>query len=54
MDEATLASLFVVGCEGTACDPQVQALLDAERPGGLILFQRNLVPDVSAVEARAA
>jgi beta-N-acetylhexosaminidase len=49
-----LGQLFVVGVEATGFDDRVRALLEEDRVGGLILFQRNLRDDLPPAEARAA
>jgi len=40
--EQKIGQLFVVGFQGRSLDAETRALLDAIRPGGFILFQRNI------------
>src|SRR5215467_4323409 len=40
--EQKIGQLFVVGFQGRSPDADTRALLDAIRPGGFILFQRNI------------
>ena len=48
--EARIGQLFWIGFQGTALGPELRALLDQVRPGGLILFSRNIE---SASQVRA-
>ena len=47
-----LGNLLVIGVESTRCDEHVRRAIEVERVGGLILFQRNLTPELPAGEAR--
>lgn len=49
-----LGQLFVIGVEGTRFDDGLRRLLHDLRPGGLILFQRNLRQDLPPAAARRA
>jgi beta-N-acetylhexosaminidase len=44
--ERRLGQLFMIGFDGTALTPEVESLISTVRPGGVILFARNIVsPD---------
>ena len=47
---ATQGDNFVIGFEGTAMTPAVEALLKRVQPAGVILFQRNIVDAVQTWE----
>lgn len=51
-EQPHLGLLCVVGVEATSCDASVRRLIEEDRVGGLILFQRNLVAG-SGPEVRA-
>src|SRR6185295_7895903 len=40
--EEKVGQLFWIGFQGTFLGPDLRALLDRVRPGGLILFSRNI------------
>src|SRR5258706_4233720 len=40
--EEKVGQLFWIGFQGTSLGPDLRALLDQVRPGGLILFSRNI------------
>ncbi|MBL4850605.1 MAG: glycoside hydrolase family 3 protein [Planctomycetes bacterium] len=47
-----LGNLLVIGVESARCDERVRRAIEVDRVGGVILFQRNLAPDLPPAETR--